>query len=406
VPSRKAPPGAAASLLRRRGAPSDAKVTNIELFFDLVFVFAVTQLSHRLLENLSLRGAVETTLLFLAVWWVWIYTSWVTNWLDPERVPVRIMMFVLMLAGLALSSSLPHAFENEGLLFAGAYVLMQVGRTVFTLWAVADSSRARTRNFQRVTLWLLLSGLFWMAGAAASGDLRLGLWALAVGIEYASAVAGFWVPGFGRSVTTDWDIQGEHLAERCSLFIIIALGESIVVTGSTAAGLEATAATTAAFLVAFVSSVAMWWIYFNIGVERGARQIASAADPGRLGRLVYTYLHLLIVAGIIVGAVADELVLAHPTGHAELHALLAIIGGPALFLLGNLCFKRVIWGRAPLSHMVGLLLLALAAPAALAMTPLLLAFAVTAVLLTVAAWETASLQSGTGPTGLEPSKER
>jgi low temperature requirement protein LtrA len=216
---------------------------------------------------------------------------------------------------------------------------------------------------------------------------------LAIGIEYASVVIGFWVPGLGRSVTTDWDIEGEHLAERCALFIMIALGESILVTGSTAGGVAATMATTTAFVCAFLSSVAMWWIYFNIGVERGACQIATSADPGRLGRLVYTYIHILIVAGVIVAAVADELVLAHPLGHVEMRSMLPIIGGPALYLLGNLWFKHVIWGRPPLSHIVGLATLMLAGILSPKMTPLLLFSVATVILVGVAIWETLSLRS-------------
>src|SRR5499425_1768670 len=118
-------------LLRDRAAPHQHRVGTIELFFDLVFVFAVTQLSHMLLAQLTAVGALRTSMLLLAVWWVWIYTSWVTNWLDPERVPVRICLFVLMLAGLLFSVSIPEAFEERGLVFAGAYVFMQVGRTLF-----------------------------------------------------------------------------------------------------------------------------------------------------------------------------------------------------------------------------------------------------------------------------------
>src|ERR1700751_5799233 len=110
-----------------------ARVTNAELFFDLVFVYAVTQLSHTLLNHFTPLGAVQVTLLFLAVWWVWVYTTWVTNWLDPEQTPVRLLLFLLMLGGLVLSMSIPSAFEGRGLWFAGAYAAMQVGRTLFWL---------------------------------------------------------------------------------------------------------------------------------------------------------------------------------------------------------------------------------------------------------------------------------
>jgi low temperature requirement protein LtrA len=300
------------SLLRTRGGHEASRVTFVELFFDLVFVFAVTQLSHTLLEHLDARGVLHTALLFLAVWWVWIYTSWATNWLDPAKTPVRLMLFTLMLAGLVLSTSIPGAFEGRGLAFAGAYVFMQVGRCLFTMRALRGHSPGNYRNFQRITCWLALSAVFWIAGAFAQGDWRIGLWLLALGIEYASPPLRFWTPGLGASTTQDWDVAGEHMAERCGLFIILSLGESILVTGTTFAKLPLTAATAAAFATAFVGSVAMWWIYFNIGAERARRNISSSSDPGRVARLSYTYLHIPLVAGIIVTAVGDELVLAHP----------------------------------------------------------------------------------------------
>ncbi|HZD25286.1 MAG TPA: low temperature requirement protein A, partial [Alphaproteobacteria bacterium] len=174
------------SLLRRRDGASSGRVTAVELFFDLVFVFAVTQLSHTLLEALTPAGALRTALLLTAVWWVWIYTSWVTNWLDPERAPVRLCLFVLMLAGLLLSVSIPEAFGERGLLFAGAYAFMQVGRTLFFLWAVRGGPFNMVRNFQRILVWLTLSGLVWIAGGLAEGGLRLALWALALLVEFVS----------------------------------------------------------------------------------------------------------------------------------------------------------------------------------------------------------------------------
>jgi low temperature requirement protein LtrA len=138
-------------MLRTRSEHTSSRVTTVELFFDLVFVFAVTQLSHRLLAHLDGLGAIQTALLLVAVWWVWIYTSWVTNWLDPDSTPVRFMLFGLMLAGLVLSASIPEAFESRALAFAGAYVVMQVGRSLFMLWALRGHSETNFRNFQRIT---------------------------------------------------------------------------------------------------------------------------------------------------------------------------------------------------------------------------------------------------------------
>jgi low temperature requirement protein LtrA len=386
-----------ASLLRDRSGGEQSRVTFVELFFDLVFVFAVTQLSHLLLEHLTFPGAFETLLLFLAVWWVWVYTSWITNWLDPQKTPVRVMLFVLMFAGLVLSTSIPEAFGASGLTFALAYVFMQVGRTLFMLWAIGSERPNYTRNFQRVIVWLGLSGVIWIAGGVVDGETRVAFWMLAVAIEYLSPACRFFVPGLGRSDLSDWDIDGAHLAERCALFIIIALGESILVTGVTFADLESSHDAAAAFAVAFVGSVAMWWVYFDTGVERGVERITHSSSPGRLARGVYTYIHLLIGAGIIVTAVGDEFVLVHPTGHIELAAAAVIVGGPALYLLGNLLFKRAIAGRLPLSHLVGFGLLAMIAPTVPYLSPLALAAAVTLSLLVVATWETISLRHAARP---------
>jgi low temperature requirement protein LtrA len=386
---------ASESLLRARGSHEHSRVTFVELFFDLVFVFAVTQLSHTLLEHLDAGGVLHTILLFLAVWWVWIYTSWATNWLDPAKAPVRLMLFALMLAGLVLSTSIPNALEGKGLAFAGAYVCMQVGRCLFTMWALRGHSPSNYRNFQRITCWFALSAVFWIAGALAEGEWRVALWLLALAIEYVSPPLRFWTPGLGASTTQDWDVAGEHMAERCGLFIILSLGESILVTGATFGKLPWTPVTMGAFATAFVGSVAMWWIYFNIGAERARRNISSSSDPGRVARLSYTYLHIPLVAGIIVAAVGDELLLAHPEETAGFKSAAVLLGGPALYLTGNLIFKRATANSRGLSHMIGLSLLALLSAAAASVSLLTLGAAATLVLVVVAVWETRSLRQHT-----------
>ena len=378
--------------LRGRDGHEHSRVTNVELFFDLVFVFAVTQLSHGLLAHLTPLGALQIAVLTVAVWWVWIYTAWVTNWLDPERTAVRLLLFALMLAGLVMSASIPKAFEERAWVFALAYVLSQVGRSAFMLWALKNHDQSNFQNFLRIISWQSAAALFWLAGAVAQGQTRLALWAIAVAIDAFGPIAGFPVPGLGRSATTDWAVEGGHMAERCALFVIIALGKSILVTGATFAGLAWTAEHIGAFLVGFAGSVAMWVIYFNIGAERGSRHIASSGDPGRLARNGYTYLHLLIVAGIIVAAVGDELVLHHPGGHIDFKTAIVLLGGPALYLLGNLLFKWLSAPYAPLSHLVGLGLLALLILTVPIATPLLLSAATTAVLMLVATWESISLR--------------
>ncbi|HEY6124595.1 MAG TPA: low temperature requirement protein A [Steroidobacteraceae bacterium] len=377
-----------AGLLRSR--EGHARVTYVELFFDLVFVFAVTQLSHSLVAHLTLGGALQTLFLLLAVWWVWMYTCWFTNWIDPDKPAVRMLLFTLMLAGLLMSAAIPNAFGHEGLLFAISYAFIQVTRSVFMCVATRGRDEVNHRNFLRITAWLMLSAVFWIAGGLAEGYERVAAWCIGLSLEIGGPFIGYFTPGLGRSNTTDWKVDGAHMAERCALFVIIALGESILVTGATAASLPATTAAVCAFLVAFMGSVAMWWIYFNIGAERNSRQIAGSADPGRFARTVYTYVHIPIVAGIVVCAVADEITIAHPGGHLELPAAIALLGGPALYLLGNVFFKRASAKYYPLSHLVGLGLLAGIAPFALLFTPLALGAATTAVLITVAVWETRS----------------
>src|SRR5262249_11575306 len=152
--------------------------------------------------------------------------------------PVRICLFVLMLAGLVLSGSIPSAFGERGLAFASAYVFMQLGRTSFYLWAIRGQPLPAVRNFQRILIWLLVSAVFWVIGGLTEGPPRLGWWALALLIEFVSPLVYFYVPGLGRSNIADWTVDGGHLAERCALFVIIALGESLLVTGATFAALD------------------------------------------------------------------------------------------------------------------------------------------------------------------------
>jgi len=241
--------------------------------------------------------------------------------------------------------------------------------------------------------------VFWVGGALATGEMtRLALWLVALAIEYAGPFALFRVPFLGRSTVREWTISGHHMAERSALFVIVALGEGVVVTGRTFADNAMTGVNVAAFLVAFTGSVMMWWVYFDVGARRGADLIAHHEEPGRVARNAYTYLHMPIVAGIILSAVADEMLLAHPEGHAG-QALVAFqCGGLAIYLAGVGTFKRFAspLGRFPLSHRVGLGLLAALGLWAW-LTPLAaLPFAVLTVLVLaiVAMWEWGSFHGG------------
>jgi low temperature requirement protein LtrA len=323
----------------------DGRVTQIELFYDLVYVFAVTQLSSFLVHHQTLEGAVETAVLLAMVWQVWVYTTWMTNYLDPNRQAVRLALVVLMLASLVLAAALPFAFSARGLVVAIVYLAMQMGRSGFVIWAVRGHELRWV--FWRALSWSALAAVPMLCGAAVDGYARAALWACAVALELAGAAIGFATPFIGRSATADWTIDGGHFAERCQAFVLIALGESIVVTGATLSGLvggtDSAVSRYVAFGLAFFGAVALWWVYFDRAAGDSARVIDSSDDPGRLGRNAFHWVHPLIVAGIIVTAAADDVVLHAPTEHGRMTTSWLVVGGVALFLGGHAVFKAVVW---------------------------------------------------------------
>lgn len=368
--------------LLRRGDQAEAATTNIELFFDLVYVFAVTQLSHHLLARPTLTGALQTALLLAMVWLVWVYTTWVTNWLDPDRLPVRLMLVGLMLASLVLSAALPDAFANRGLWVGGAYAAMQIGRSSFAVLGL--TGERLQRNFERILAWCVVSGALAVAGGLVHGAARPALWIAAVGVDLAGGAVGFYTPGLGRSGTGEWTISGGHFAERCGAFVLIALGESVVVIGTTLSGSrDVTSAEAGTFLAAFVGVVALWWLYFDRSADAGAQRVARSADPGRLGRSAYHFIHPIMVAGIIVTAAADERVLARPEATAEASTAWLVLGGTALFLAGHAAFKATVWRTMPWTRLAAIVVLGVLGVLATSMSAVALGAATAAVVLTL-----------------------
>lgn len=322
----------------RQRVGQEQRATWLELFFDLVYVFAITQLSHYLLDHYTWSGAIETLVLLLVVWWAWIYTTWMANWFDPDAVPVRIVLIAVMLLSLLMAVAIPTAFGANGLLFAGSYIVLQILRNGFNVVVAEPGSQWRA-SFQRILAWSILVAPIWLAGAFAEGRARLLVWACALTVDYLGPAMRYWTPRLGRSPTTDWSIEGGHFAERFQLFVIIALGESIVVTGATASEAGLTASVLSALSVAFVGSAALWWLYFDRVAVSAQARLRDAPDRERLGRDAYTYLHIPIVAGIVLTAVGDEIAIAHPGDVEGISAALAIAGGPALYLIGHQLFR-------------------------------------------------------------------
>jgi low temperature requirement protein LtrA len=371
-----------AGLLRERAGAT--RVTNVELFFDLVYVFAVTQLSHHLLHLPTVAGALQTAVLLAMVWLAWAYTAWVTNWLDPGRLPVRLLLIALALVSLVMSAALPTAFGRWGLVVGGAYAVMQIGRSLFMV--IVLRGQPLRANFQRILAWCVVSGALAVAGGAV-GPARGWLWLAAVAVDTLGGVVGFYTPGLGRSATTEWTIEGGHLAERCQAFILIALGESVVITGATLSGLLATSVTWAeigAFVTAVVGSVGLWWLYFDRSAGEAAAVIARSADPGRMGRTAYHLIHPVMVAGIIVVAAGDEVVLSEPGAPAAGSTAWLVLGGAALFIAGHAAFKIAVWRVVSWPRVAAIVILALLGFAAGSLSALALGLCATVVVLGVA----------------------
>jgi len=324
---------------RHTTAGEEQRATTLELFYDLVFVFAITQVSHLLLDHLSWEGVGQSLVVLLAVWWSWNYTTWVTNEVDPESIVVRLLLIALMLGSLVMAIAIPEAFGDRALVFAGAYVAIQVGRHSFLTFVAADRGTLERRRAGAILIWFLAAGALWIAGALAEGPARTALWLAALAVDYGAPLVTFWVPGRARVAPEAWQVETAHFAERFQLFIIIALGESIVITGATTADLDLTIARVTAFGLAFVATAALWWLYFNLVANIAQRRLAEAADRTLMARDAYTYLHVVIVAGILLSAVGDELVIAHPTEELADAEIIAVVCGPALYLLAHVALR-------------------------------------------------------------------
>lgn len=341
--------------------------------------------------------------LFLAIWSVWTGTTWVTNRLDVERNAVRLLLLLMMIGGLFQALAIPDAFEValDAWGFAMVHLALQLGRTLFVLAAFYHRNTLHLRHSLRTVLWVLAAAPFWIAGAAASNDERLLWWAGALLVEYGATAARYWAPGLGTSQAGDWDVEAHHFAERCGLFVIIALGELILITGNSVGDLTLNSHIVAAFMSIVVAIMAMWWVYFSFSAEKGTEAIETARDTGREARIVYVYLHVPLICGLLLSAAGAEGLIDHPADRAKTADLVRIAGGAALFLAGALAVKRVICGTYTKSHLAGLLMLLLWSLLAMRMPLYMVAGGVSAILVIVAVWEEVAIRLGRRREGLD-----
>jgi low temperature requirement protein LtrA len=351
--------------------------TLIELFFDLAFVLALTQLSVTLAAHLTWGNAYEALLLTMAIWWAWSVTTWATD-LYSQRAGLRVLVVALMFGVILLASAVPHAFEERGLAFAVSYVVLQMGRTSTLL--LATWRHPLRRRPTRVLFWFAVSAVFWITGAFVHDERRVVIWTIAVFLEYASANLGWPTPFLGRSALSEWDLLEEHLAERYRQILIIGLGDMILTMGLIYTEGPPKALRTEALAIEFVTTVVLWQIYSYRAGERITTAFAPGPNRARPARKL-DWDHLVMVGGIVVTAVGTKVVIAHPLGETRWSWIAVVVGGPALYLIGRIHFGYLVFGHLSLPRVVGLAVLAAMLPVMRLLPPILVAGSVAAVLL-------------------------
>jgi low temperature requirement protein LtrA len=316
-----------------------------------------------------------------AVWSVWTQTDGVSDWFDPAQRAIQLLVIACMFGSFVLAVAVAGAFGSLGLLFAGAYVAVQVGRSLFLV--VVLRGHPRQRPELRVLFWFGVSAVPWIAGAVVHGWARGVLWALAVAVDFAAPRLGWPTPGLGRARTAELPVSGEFLAERQRQRFIIALGELILAAGLAITSSGVAADRSAAVVVAFTTTVLLWRIYIYRAGEVLGGAFAATPDPLRVA-LSAIQAHLIMTAGIVAISVGDELAIRHPFGHTQPAWVAAILGGPALFLAGRAIFEYTVFGRVSPNRVIGIVVLAAISPVMIFLPPLLVAAAAALVLAGVA----------------------
>ena len=304
----------------------ERKTSYIELFFDLVFVFAFTQVTALILEDTSAQGFLRSALVLAMVWWAWSAYAWMTDAIDVENVVTRILVFGGMAAAFFMALSVPDAYQDEGAWFAAAYFVVRILNTSLFTWGVRHDA-AHLRSTLRLAPWFAGAAVIALLGGFADPDLRSWIWLLSLAVD---------VVGTLRAAGDEWRVKPSHFAERFALIVIIALGESIVAIGIGTSGLERDAMYAAAVLVGFAGVAALWWEYFDFtaaGAERSLSR-ASPLERGPLARDVFTMFHYPVVLGIIFYAVAAKKTLEKPADPLSTAGRWALGLGIAFFLLG------------------------------------------------------------------------
>lgn len=315
---------------RRHEEGAEERVTPLELFLDLIFVFALTQVTALIYGDPTWAGLVKGMLVLSILWWAWAAYAWLTNTINPEEGAVRLAMFGAMAAMLIASLAVPDVFGDDAFLFACAYAVVRIAH--LALYAVAGrGDRDLLAAIARLGTGSLIGIALLFVASALDGPVQTAVWALAVVID----LLGAWIGG-GRG----WRLEAGHFAERHGLIIIIALGESIVAVG-VGATTDLGPGVVAAAILGLAVAGALWWAYFDVVAIVAERRLREATGSGqlRMARDSYSYLHLPMVAGIVLFAVGVKKTLADMDESLEIVPAVALCGGVALYLVAHVLFR-------------------------------------------------------------------
>jgi low temperature requirement protein LtrA len=355
------------------------RVTSLELFFDLVFVLALTQCTTLISRKPTWEGLLEGLLALCVLWWSWTGYTWLTSVVDPEEGSVRLAIFAAMAAFLVCALCVPKAFGSEALLFAGAYAAVRAAHIALFLLASREDAALRKSVLGLAVSTAIGAGLLFGAAAASDG-LRLGIWGIALALDFGGPFF------FGAE---GWKLEPAHFAERHGLIVIIALGESIVAIG-VGSQVALDAGVIAAAVLGIAVAASLWWVYFDVTSLAAARRLANASEGrerNEIARDSYSYLHLPMVAGIALLAVGLKQTLERVSEHLGTVTAAALLGGTAMYLLALVAFRlRNVRSVSVRRVLCALVLLALI-PAATALAALLTLAILTALLVALVAYE-------------------
>ena len=334
--------GGTAGLVRRLDGSSRA--TLLELLFDVVFVAALAQTSKLLADQESWAQGAAVMLMLIAIWWTWSVTSTTTEFYDPQQRPIQVILMVAMVGSVGMAASLPMITGAQAATFALAYVGTHVVRGIVLLGTLyRQQHRSTLARAARFLFWFLVSGVLWIVGALTDSG-RWWFWSIAIAIDLISAAARYPTPGLGRVPLDQYDRTTAHLGERYQQFVILALGDIILVPTLELSRSEFDGLRITALICGFVIMLLLWQVYVFRAGE--LLETAAAAVPGRSTRIA-PYTHLVLLVGVAVTAASFDLVVDRPTGSTPVRWLTLIIGGPLLFVLGRVLFTYLLSARMP-----------------------------------------------------------